>query len=82
MKDFADTKEVARAIDRNFTSPNVADSNLEAANLVDVFDNLVRALWRIAALYECELRQRYAIPADLSNKELRDLEPIRTQEIK
>lgn len=30
------SKHVADAIDRNFTSPNVPDSNLEPANLVDV----------------------------------------------
>src|SRR4051812_18932691 len=28
-------RELAEAIDRNFTSPNVADSNMEPANIVD-----------------------------------------------
>lgn len=68
------TNGIAEALDRNLTSPNVPDSNLESANVVDVISELSRALWRIAALYECELRQRYDIPADChSNAEFRNL---------
>ena len=66
-------KEISAAIDRNFTSPNVSDRNMEHANLVDVFDDISRAFWRITALYECDLRNRLNIPSSVtSNQQLRD----------
>lgn len=37
--------QIAEALRQTFISPNVADSNLEAANPVDVADNLARSLW-------------------------------------
>jgi hypothetical protein len=43
--------EVAKAIRENFSSPNVSDSNFEAANIVDVIANgstaIARALNRL-----------------------------------
>lgn len=39
---------VARALVRVFESPNVLDSNLEAANLVDVIDRLSAAVGQLA----------------------------------
>lgn len=49
--DMATTKDpIATALRETFISPNVADSNFEAANLVDVADNLARALWRLARI--------------------------------
>jgi hypothetical protein len=39
---------VADAIRYCFVSPNVSDSNLEAANIVDTLDDLARAGHRIA----------------------------------
>lgn len=39
---------VAQAIRDAFISPNVCDSNLEPANLVDVFDRIACSLKRIA----------------------------------
>lgn len=42
------SKYVADAIDRNFTSPNVPDSNLECANVVDVIASLAWSAKRIA----------------------------------
>ena len=41
-------KSLADAIDRNFTSPNVPDSNLENANIVDVLNDAVNKLDAIA----------------------------------
>jgi len=35
-------EDTAAAIERSFISPNVADSNLEPANIVDVLDSLAR----------------------------------------
>lgn len=46
---MANEKQVADAIDRNFTSPNVADNNFECANVVDVIQNVSRAGRSIAA---------------------------------
>lgn len=40
--------QIAEALRLTFISPNVSDSNMEAANLVDVADNLARALWCLA----------------------------------
>jgi hypothetical protein len=37
------SKAVSEAIDRNFTSPNVADSNFESANVVDVLQHVANA---------------------------------------
>ena len=46
------SEQIADAIDRCFVSPNVADSNLEPANLVDVVDKAAHGLFRIAhAIY-------------------------------
>jgi hypothetical protein len=42
-----DGEQVARAIDANFTSPNVRDSNLEPANVVDVLDSMAGGLYAI-----------------------------------
>ena len=39
---------IAQAIVESLISPNVSDSNLEAANLVDVGDEISRALWKLA----------------------------------
>lgn len=41
---------VADAIDRNFTSPNVADSNLEPANVVDAISHLASAVVKASKL--------------------------------
>jgi hypothetical protein len=38
----------AEAIRSVFVSPNIADSNLEPANLVDVMANLAQAAWGIS----------------------------------
>jgi hypothetical protein len=38
---------IAEALNNNFTSPNVSDSNGEAANLVDTMQYLAKALWRL-----------------------------------
>ena len=45
---------IAKAIDRNFTSPNVADSNLEAANVVDVIHGLANGLYSLANAFKSE----------------------------
>ena len=37
--------QFAEALQSVFTSPNVSDSNGEAANLVDVLGNLASAVW-------------------------------------
>ena len=39
---------IARALEFVLVSPNVSDSNGEAANLVDTTQNLARALWSTA----------------------------------
>jgi hypothetical protein len=39
---------IAESLDRCFISPNVADSNLEPANLVDVMDRAAYSMKRIA----------------------------------
>lgn len=42
------SKQLADAVDRNFTSPNVPDANMEPANVVDVIAgaglNIARAI--------------------------------------
>jgi hypothetical protein len=48
----SDTHKLAVAIDRNFTSPNVADSNFEAANIVDVMHSLAQAIHHLADAIE------------------------------
>jgi hypothetical protein len=50
----ADKKEdpFVRAIYDVFSSPNVADSNLEAANLVDTSAEIAKGLHRIGAALE------------------------------
>ena len=47
MKD-KEQSEIAKALIRVFESPNVSDSNWEQANIVDVLDDLAKALWYIA----------------------------------
>lgn len=42
------TDEIAESLERCFISPNVSDSNLEPANVVDVIDRAARNLSRIA----------------------------------
>jgi hypothetical protein len=39
---------IAQALRDTLISPNVSDSNLEAANLVDVGDRIGDALWKLA----------------------------------
>lgn len=36
---------IAEALRDTLISPNVSDSNMESANIVDVADNIARALW-------------------------------------
>lgn len=47
-----DVALIARTLRSCFISPNVSDSNMEAANLVDVLDDISRALWKIADIFE------------------------------
>jgi phage terminase large subunit-like protein len=42
------TDQISQSLERCFMSPNVADSNLEDANVVDVIDRAARNLSRIA----------------------------------
>jgi hypothetical protein len=42
----------AEAINNNFSSPNVSDSNQEMANIVDVGDRLARAIFALAKALE------------------------------
>ena len=42
------TDEIVDSLERCFISPNVADSNMEPANVVDVIDRAARNLSRIA----------------------------------
>ena len=42
------TDDIVDSLERCFISPNVADSNLEPANVVDVIDRAARNLSRIA----------------------------------
>lgn len=42
------SKIIAEAIDRNFTSPNVTDSNFEDANIVDVINRNASAVFEVA----------------------------------
>jgi hypothetical protein len=39
---------ICEALHREFTSPNVPDSNFDAANIVDVIANVANGLFRIA----------------------------------
>jgi hypothetical protein len=41
-------KAIANALEYAFVSPNVADNNLEPANIVDVLDKLARAGFALA----------------------------------
>ena len=43
---------VAESLERVFVSPNVCDSNLESANLVDTTQSIANALNRIAKALE------------------------------
>lgn len=45
------SEEIADAINRVFMSPNVMDSNLEDANVVDVLDRMARAGQDIARAF-------------------------------
>jgi hypothetical protein len=42
------SKELAEVLREVLISPNVVDSNFEAANLVDTTDRIASALWAIA----------------------------------
>jgi len=42
------TVDIIEGLERCFVSPNVADSNLEPANVVDVIDRAARNMHRIA----------------------------------
>jgi hypothetical protein len=42
------SETIAEALDRNFTSPNVPDSNAEHANVVDALDRIGDGLFAIA----------------------------------
>jgi hypothetical protein len=57
--------DLAEALNRNFTSPNVSDSNLEAANLVDTTDRIARALMEIARALD-RLTETLAVRHDSS----------------
>jgi hypothetical protein len=46
---------VAQIIHDSFNSPNVSDSNFEAANIVDTIDNVARALWCIGRKTEDDM---------------------------
>jgi hypothetical protein len=45
---MAEKHLIAQALVETLISPNVCDSNLEAANLVDVGDRMASALWKLA----------------------------------
>jgi hypothetical protein len=49
---MTDTQALIKALHAVFTSPNVADSNGEIANLVDTSDGVARGLFRIAKALE------------------------------
>jgi hypothetical protein len=49
---MAESKLIAQALMETLISPNVSDSNLEAANLVDVGDNIAAALWKLVRTEE------------------------------
>jgi hypothetical protein len=42
------TDQVAKALLETLISPNVSDSNWEAANVVDVIADVANAIWKIA----------------------------------
>jgi len=41
------SEDTGNALRECFISPNVSDSNMEAANIVDVGNNIAKALWAI-----------------------------------
>jgi hypothetical protein len=43
-----DVNKICSHLSACFTSPNVSDSNFEAANMVDVLDDVARGLFAIA----------------------------------
>jgi hypothetical protein len=45
---MAEKNLIAQALVDTLISPNVSDANHEAANLVDVGDNIAAALWKLA----------------------------------
>jgi hypothetical protein len=48
--------EIADVLQDALISPNVADRNGEAANLVDALDNLARAMWSVSrGIDECSM---------------------------
>ena len=47
---------IAQALMESLISPNVSDSNLESANLVDVGDNIAAALWKLVRSSETDAR--------------------------
>jgi hypothetical protein len=46
--------QIAEALRETLISPNVSDANLEPANLVDVGNNIARALWCLARIDDSE----------------------------
>jgi hypothetical protein len=54
----AQDEALVKAVYDNFTSPNVADSNCEAATLVDTTHDIAKALWAIARALEKLAAQR------------------------
>ena len=50
--------QVAKALKSVFISPNVADSNLEPANIVDVLDRLARAIFALADAIETHKQEQ------------------------
>lgn len=49
-------KLIASAIERSFNSPNVDDSNGEAANIVDVLNNIAKAIYKLGESIEMSTR--------------------------
>jgi hypothetical protein len=56
--------DVAKAILGSFQSPNVVDSNGEEANVVDVLDDIARALHRMADGLERISYRKYETESD------------------
>ncbi len=63
-----DNNEIAAAIRYAFVSPNVPDSNLEPANLVDTSDRIASALFKLAKSVEGQTEEVRRV-----NENLREL---------
>jgi hypothetical protein len=57
-------RDIAEALDRNFTSPNECDQNGEQANVAGALFEISRALWAIAK--EMEQQRLCKSPSDFS----------------